>query len=339
MQPARLLVFRIVALLLSSCAFAHAGAADLFVGNFVSGDQSVKRYNGSTGASLGDFIANSNAPGALSFPLGGAFGPDGNFYVSSSDNDQVLRYNGKTGAFINAFANSASGLSDPAGLVFHKGSLYVASSSSPGAVLRYNASNGQFQGDFVAPGSAGLTDPEGLTFGPDGNLYVTTDGGSVLRFDGTTGAPIGTGVFVAQNSGGLQSARGVAFGADGNLYVSNFAPGGGVLRYNGSTGAFIDAFVPGNTLGMPRPIVFGPDGNLYVGDFSGGSVDRFNGKTGASMGAFVAANSGNLVGPTFLVFGATVVPEPQMVIFLMIGAGVLWLIAWRRRHVVPPAVC
>ena len=31
---------------------------------------------------------------------------------------------------------------------------------------------GNFRGDFVAPGSGGLIDPDDLTFGPDGNLGV-----------------------------------------------------------------------------------------------------------------------------------------------------------------------
>jgi len=43
-------------------------------------------------------------------------GPDGNLYVTSRSN-AVLRYDGKTGAFLDVFA-SGGGLEDPAGLVF-----------------------------------------------------------------------------------------------------------------------------------------------------------------------------------------------------------------------------
>jgi outer membrane protein assembly factor BamB len=90
-----------------------------------------------------------------------------------------------------------------------------------------------------------------LVFGPDGNLYVTSFGtGQVLRYNGTTGALLGT--FVAAGSGGLSLPRGLAFGPDGNLYVGSFGSGD-VLRYNGATGAFIDDFVPSTSGGLGGP--------------------------------------------------------------------------------------
>ena len=128
----------------------------------------VKLYNGSTGASQGIFVPFNS--GGLTFPLGGAIGPDGNLYVSNSDGDDVLRYNGVTGAFINTFIpDGTGGLADPAGLIFRNGLLYVAQSSLAGAVSRFNATTGAFVDTFVAPGSGGLSDPEGMAFGPDGN--------------------------------------------------------------------------------------------------------------------------------------------------------------------------
>ena len=110
----------ILAMVVLTSVSAHATA--LLVGNFVAGDESVKRYNATTGASEGDFVPNGS--GGLTFPLGGAIGPDGNLYVSNSDNEDVLRYNGMTGAFIDAFVPSGSGgLEDPASLIFRNGFL------------------------------------------------------------------------------------------------------------------------------------------------------------------------------------------------------------------------
>jgi hypothetical protein len=107
-----------VALLAGLCiglSAPPAHGADLLVGNFVSGDESVKRYNTITGTFVDNFVPNGS--GGLSFPLGGAFGPDGNLYVSNSDGDNILRYNGKTGASLGTFVSSGSGgLQDPAGL-------------------------------------------------------------------------------------------------------------------------------------------------------------------------------------------------------------------------------
>src|SRR6267143_1127370 len=220
--------------------------ADLFVGNFFGpGNEDVLRYNGTTGAFVSTFVPTGS--GGLTFPLGGAFGPDGNLYVSDSDHETVLRYNGSTGSFINAFVPAVG---DPAGLAFGPDSnLYVASSSSPGEVSRFNGSTGAAIG--ASFGSGQLSNPEGLTFGPDGNLYVAGgDTKSVLRYDPTTGTFIDA--FVPAGSGGLTSARGVVFGPDGNLYVGSFGSGD-VFRYNGSTGAFINDFVPAGSGGLGGP--------------------------------------------------------------------------------------
>jgi streptogramin lyase len=301
--------------------------ADLFVGNFFSPDLNVLRYDGTTGAFVGVFVPTGS--GGLSFPLGGSFGPDGNFYVSNSDADNVLRYDGTTGAFIDEFVpGGTEGPEDAAGLVFRGGFLHVANSADPGAVTRYNAATGAPAGPFVTPGSGGLSNPEGLTFGPDGNLYVTTDGGGVRRYNGVTGAFIDTVV----PTGTLLSARGLTFGPDGNLYVTNFG-GGTVARFDGTTWAFIDNFVTAGSGGLgtlPRPLSFGPDGNLYVGDYSNGSVLRYDGTTGAFIDAFVSAG-GALGGPTFLVFNGAAPPVPIPAAAWLFGSGLLGLIGVARR--------
>jgi hypothetical protein len=73
------------------------------------------RFNGATGAFIDTFVPALS--GGLMLPIGLAFGPDDNLYVSSFND--VLRYNGTTGAFMDAFIpGGTGGLDRPVYLAF-----------------------------------------------------------------------------------------------------------------------------------------------------------------------------------------------------------------------------
>jgi len=242
----------------------------------------------------------SAGSGGLNGPSKLVCGPDHDLYVSSQDNDRILRYDGATGAFTSTFVAAGSGgLDIPIGLDFGPdGHLYVVSYMNS-AVLRYDGATGAFIDAFVPAGS-GLNHPTGLVFGPDQDLYVCSrDGDKVLRFDGATGAPLGD--FVAAGSGGLDAPRGLVFGPDGNLYVSEEI-NDSVRRYDGTSGAFLDVFIPAGSGGLDRAndVAFGPDGVCYVASYNTDAILLFDGATGAPLGALTDPQ---MVGPTWFAVG------------------------------------
>ena len=172
----------------------------------------VLRFDADTGDFVDVFV--STGSGGLMQPEGIAFGPDSTgdgvqeLFVSSRGSDQVLRYNGDTGAFIDVFAEL--GIINPTGLVFGADrtgdsipELYVAGFASDN-VVEFNGSTGAFVRQLVPPGRGNLDGPVGLSFEPDGRLYVVSSNNNrIIRYDSATGAFINT--FVAAGSGGLVS--------------------------------------------------------------------------------------------------------------------------------------
>lgn len=149
----------------------------------------------------------------------------------------------------------------------HANAALLIGNSEGNNVVIFDEQTGNYLGDFIAPGSGGLAAPDDLTYGPDGDLYVSSgyqaENSAVLRYDGTTGVFKGT--FASGN--GLFRPYGSAFGPDGNLYVSSFLSDQ-ILRYDGKTGEFVDVFASGDGLsgGLngPNDLLFGTDGSLYV---------------------------------------------------------------------------
>ena len=285
----------------------------------------VSEYDGQTGEFLRTFT-----DGHTCDSTGLAFKPDGNLLVANLDSlcvsgppfdcpfdplshlgcvgSSIAEFDGTGEGFIATFAQSVT----PEGLRFGPdGALYVSVLSAPQginrAIIRYTdqgALLGQFNHETVGP-PGDLLQPEGLDFGPDGNLYVA-DGlrNNVKVYDGVTGERIRQ----IANDGSLYRPIGLEFGPDGNLFVSSTMPGR-VVEYD-ITGQFIREIT-----GIPgaRGLTFKPgaspppcladidgDGDADVADFfafvvafaSGDPAADVNGDGSIDVGdffAFVAA--------------------------------------------------
>jgi len=204
---------------------------------------SVLRYDGSTGVFIDTFVPSGS--GGLSTAVGLTFGPDGNLYVASRGNNGVVRFDGTTGAFSDLFvAPGSGGLLDPRDPEFGPdGDLYVSSAGN-NTVRRYDGDTGNFIGVFASSASLGagcatcLSQPVGIDWGPDGNLYVSSyNNNRVQRYDGATGALIDSAAVGSSLCGAIDAE----FGPDGSLYVSSNC-NSRVLRF-GQNGSLPVTFV------------------------------------------------------------------------------------------------
>lgn len=254
------------------------------VGQTQSGD--VLKYNEQTGAYLGELVK-SNEPGAPLAPRGIVLSKQkilfvadmGDFVVETGVDvpGEVRMYNGITGMFLGNLNHF--GLTrqfHPRGVVIGPdGLLYVSVRNLPqnegGSVLRFNPKTGKFLGTFIKSNAVNnLHCPEGLVFGPDGNLYITSfrknasDTDKILIFNGITGKFLDK-IDLDAVGQPRAFAQALLFGPDGKLFVPITGDGpdtGSVRRYNRRhRHKSFDVFVPpasmNGPLGLPWYLTFG----------------------------------------------------------------------------------
>jgi sugar lactone lactonase YvrE len=170
----------------------------------------------------------------LSSPRSITFGPDGNLYISSANNGEIVKFDVTTNQY-DDFATS--GLSGNIGLSWgpHDGNLYV-SSSGDNKIQKFDDA-GNYQSQFIG---TGITSPQGLVWGPDGNLYVVSSRNNNISVYDSTANLLRT---IGSSSDGLDIPHGITFGPDGNLYVSSFSFSNKILQYDTSGNLLDGAFV------------------------------------------------------------------------------------------------
>jgi DNA-binding beta-propeller fold protein YncE len=241
----------------------------------------------SAGKSLGALVPSSD-PHAPFAPRGIILGPDKHtLYVADFGKDNigaVEKYDAGSGKFLgklnfDRWANSSvsNGEFHPRGLVFGPdGRLYLSLFSEKdfqhlGWVLSYDLKSGGVTLVASYDPAAGYTDcqrdlhrPEGLAFGPDGRLYVTsfratpTDVDRILIFDTAIGACAGE-LDLDQVNQPRAFAQYILFGPSGHLVVpiTGDPPNAGAVRqYAVSTKSFTNLVAPGGPLGSGWGLTF-----------------------------------------------------------------------------------
>ncbi|MDD5705509.1 MAG: hypothetical protein PHR35_06255 [Kiritimatiellae bacterium] len=210
--------------------------------------------------------------------------------VSSYVGNTVECYD-TNGTWVSTFV---SGLANPGGLAFSPDNkIWIPNAVSSGSINRYD-----LYGNLVDQ-ITGLSFPQAVTFGPDGNAYVLERYAlRVTKFNGTTGANLG--LFATNHGGEVNSTWDMAFGTDSNLYVygrgTNNASGI-VQRFNGTNGAWIDDFA---TIGAYASGGIGfARGNLYLSSVGEYKVYCFDATTGARK------SSGDITGLDVKPWGLT----------------------------------
>ena len=192
---------------------------------------------------------------------------------------RAYNYNGSTAEFIGTFDHSGfDGPFFPRGVVIGPDGLLYVSVINPldlpdsrvdGWVLRFDPETMKFIDVFVKNNHINNPHfPEGLVFGPDGNLYVTSfrvdpndenQIDSINIYDGESGAFLDK-IDLDAVGGSRAFAMALLFGPSGKLFVpisGNGPDTGSVRRYDVQTKTF-DVFIPaGGPLGSPWYLTFG----------------------------------------------------------------------------------
>ncbi|GAA1875106.1 NHL repeat-containing protein [Lapillicoccus jejuensis] len=194
------------------------GADVIFVANRESNDVEVLNPDGTSHRSA--FFGNKE----LAHPVGIAFAPNGDLWVTDSPRKRVVRYvidrDGHGTLVETDNGASIGGLRYCSGLdVAPDGTLWVTDGN---AVSRRTAS-GRWTRFTQATGSArSFKGPWGVRVGPDGNVYVADSGNNRIVVMSPSGTMLAESAPTDRFGGlALYEPEGLAFGPDGTLFVAD----------------------------------------------------------------------------------------------------------------------
>lgn len=207
------------------------------------GNPAIKRYDGITGAFLGNFSSGYN----LNMPSKMSIGPDSLVYVTQWGEDKIVRFN-LQGEYEDIYIDS--GAEKGLGHVWDaEGNFYLSvfRNGGDGEVQKYDSS-GNFLGVFAS--TAILQGPTSIWFDSQGDMLVEDwTVGNILRFD-TQGNY--EGVFTT----GLVNPEGIAFLPGGDFLVGDW--GLDIVHHISSNGVLLGNFTDTGLLDNPNCVFILP---------------------------------------------------------------------------------
>jgi virginiamycin B lyase len=219
-------------------------------------------------------------PSQFSQPLGITAGPDGNMWFADPGAQSI----GKMVPGSNPLLIPAPDAGGPAGITSGPGGVWYSEFGTPGAIVPPPADSARVTrmttGGSTAPTTLpGALNLQGITQGPDGNIWVAAKGTDQLWKVGVAGgAPSGANTAYGPATNAQSVSKGPA--GDPNIYVTTST---GVLRTSTSAPGAPGLFSPlANAFG----ITVGPDGNFWV--THPGGIEHISSANGAPLGGGVA---------------------------------------------------
>ncbi|MCP4340448.1 MAG: DUF4347 domain-containing protein [Desulfobulbaceae bacterium] len=181
---------------------AWGADGNLYVANY--GNDNILRFD-----TAGTFLDYWGGANSVLGPTDVAFGLDGDLYVTSYDDNKLVKFDAATGGTPTTVL--ASGLNNPEQMVFDSaGDLFIANGGN-NDVVKWDGSS--LTSYFS---HTDLSWTSGVTFGPDGQLYVSSyDNDKILRYDGITGE-----VFADDGPGGFGGPTYLTFSPAHQVAVS-----------------------------------------------------------------------------------------------------------------------
>ena len=216
--------------------------------------------------------------------------------ISNLKSGQILRFNARTGDYIDVFAGSIGG---PTRMKIGVDSLlYVLQWTGNGNVWRYTLT-GNFVDEFT---HVGIPASIGLDWDAAGNLYVSSYTGKYVQKFSPTGEYVGK--FISTN---LAGPTNILFDDTGDLLVNDYNAGN-VKRFD-SSGNFKGVFI--SNVPKVEGVDFLPNGNVLLGVGGTSSVASYD-ASGNFLDTIVSTGSLDLKTPNAVVIRqntTTAIPE------------------------------